>query len=102
MDALQRYAWPGNVRELENIIERAVILSDGSTLQLDEGLDATPSPHPNIENKRLEEVERTHILSVLKETNWRIRGTDGAAAILDINPSTLRSRIQKLGLVRPS
>ena len=100
MDTLERYAWPGNVRELENIIERAVILADEATLQLDDTLEADTAL-PTARTGTLEDVERTHILQILEETNWRIRGKRGAAEILDINPSTLRSRMQKLGIERP-
>jgi transcriptional regulator with GAF, ATPase, and Fis domain len=102
MAALARYAWPGNVRELENIIERAVILSDDATLQLDETLEADRHPAlPTTGPATLEEAERDHILQVLEATNWRVRGNGGAAEILDINPSTLRSRMKKLGIERP-
>lgn len=100
--ALQAYSWPGNVRELENIIERAVILSSGSTFEIDELLetlqatDAQPKPPLT-----LEEVERNHIIKVLEETGWRIEGKHGAAARLGLNPSTLRSRIEKLNIQKP-
>lgn len=100
--ALQAYSWPGNVRELENIIERAVILSSGSTFEVEELLetlratDAQPRPSPT-----LEEVERNHIIKVLEETGWRIEGKHGAAARLGLNPSTLRSRIEKLNIQKP-
>ncbi len=101
MDTLERYAWPGNVRELENIIERTVILTDDATLQLDDTLEADKRPAlPTADTATLEEVERTHILQVLEATNWRIRGKQGAAELLDLNPSTLRSRMQKLGIKR--
>jgi len=100
METLERYAWPGNVRELENIIERAVILADEATLQLDDTLEAKTAL-PTARTGTLEDVERTHILQTLEATHWRIRGKRGAAEILDINPSTLRSRMQKLGIERP-
>ena len=101
MDTLERYPWPGNVRELENIIERAVILADDTTLQLDDTLEADRRPaSPTAGPATLEDAERDHILQVLKETNGRIRGKRGAAEILDINPSTLRSRMKKLGIER--
>jgi formate hydrogenlyase transcriptional activator len=98
MDALQGYSWPGNIRELENVIERAVINAQSKTLQVD--LPKT-STFVIDEHKSLEEVEREYILRILDKTNWRIAGPDGAAAILGINPSTLRSRIQKLGITKP-
>jgi len=99
MTALQAYSWPGNVRELENIIERAVILSPGSILQLDEMLDLvrTIEAQPTT-SLTLEEVERNHILKVLEEARWRIEGKRGAAVRLGLNPSTLRSRIEKLNI----
>ncbi len=99
MTALQAYSWPGNVRELENIIERAVILSPGSILQLDELLDLvhTIKAQPTT-SLTLEEVERNHILKVLEETGWKIEGKQSAAVRLGLNPSTLRSRIEKLNI----
>jgi PAS domain S-box-containing protein len=102
MTALQAYSWPGNVRELENIIERAVILSPGSILQLDERLDLvrTIEAQPTT-SLTLKEVEQNHILKVLEETGWRIEGEQGAAARLGLNPSTLRSRIEKLNIQKP-
>ena len=93
MDALRAYAWPGNVRELENVIERALILSTGSTLRL----EAPPGPsargtagQPALE--RLDEVERAHIRRLLETCAWTIDGTGHAAAKLGFNPSTLRKR----------
>ena len=100
MRALQDYPWPGNIRELESIIERAVILCPGPVLQLADKLEI-PSPPSSAGMNTLEEVERNQILKTLSETRWRIEGKDGAAAILDLNPSTLRARIHKLGIVRP-
>ena len=99
MTALQAYSWPGNVRELENIIERAVILSPGSTIEPDEMLDLvrTIEAQPTT-SLTLEEVERNHILKVLEEARWRIEGKRGAAVRLGLNPSTLRSRIEKLNI----
>jgi formate hydrogenlyase transcriptional activator len=100
MKALQDYPWPGNVRELESIIERAVILCPGPVLQLADKLDISFSPLSSIV-RTLEETERNQILKTLSETRWRIEGKDGAAATLGLNPSTLRARMHKLGLVRP-
>ncbi|MGI9456104.1 MAG: sigma 54-interacting transcriptional regulator [Aeoliella sp.] len=96
MQALQRYAWPGNIRELRNVIERSVIITAKDVLQVelpdeDEGWNLGLS---------LEEVERQHIMRVLEQTDWRVKGTGGAAEILDINPSTLLSRMRKLGIQR--
>ena len=117
MDRLVCYSWPGNVRELENVIERAVILSPG--IELEVAPDVLPevaavartlaaAPRPTLEEKRpkaplpqsIDQVERNHILEVLMLTNWRIEGTEGAAALLNMNPSTLRSRMKKLGVQR--
>ena len=98
MDTLMRYAWPGNVRELENLIERALILSPGSALRLDEPLAAPTRRAPD----RLDEIEREHILRILERCGWRINGDGNAAAVLGLEPSTLRSRMQKLGIRRPA
>ncbi|HYR79689.1 MAG TPA: sigma 54-interacting transcriptional regulator [Candidatus Dormibacteraeota bacterium] len=113
MERLVSYPWPGNVRELENVIERAVILSRGSELEV--APDVLPEVAAVVqmqaaapEEKRpdslpphsIDQVERNHILDVLMRTNWRIEGTDGAAALLNLNPSTLRSRMKKLGVQR--
>jgi len=100
MKSLQEYPWPGNVRELESIIERAVILCPGPALQLADKLDISSSPMSSA-MRTLEEVERNQILKILSETRWRIEGKDGAATILGLHPSTLRARIQKLGILRP-
>jgi PAS domain S-box-containing protein len=101
MKALQSYPWPGNVRELENIIERAVILCTGSVLQLTDKLKIS-SPALLSTVRTLEETERNQILKILAETNWHIEGTNGAAAILGLHPSTLRARMHKLGIARPA
>jgi formate hydrogenlyase transcriptional activator len=102
MDALQSYSWPGNVRELASVIERAVITSHGTTLDIVERIGTSfnmkiERPH----NKNLLDVERAHIISVLEETGWRVEGAKGAARILGINPSTLRTRMRKLAIIRP-
>ena len=102
----QAYAWPGNVRELENLVERAVILTTSSTLDLDSipVLSAEPGvvqPAPaRAAGARLEAVEREHILATLELTRWVIEGPSGAAKILDLHPNTLRSRMKKLGIAR--
>jgi len=96
METLQRYLWPGNVRELRNIIERATILSAGPTLHVD-----LPEPlDPKTPGMTLEEVERRHIIAVLDEVRWRIRGDGGAAQRLGLKPSTLESRMRKAGIKR--
>ena len=98
MDALVNYGWPGNVRELENVLERALILSSGSTLHLEEPLAAAARPAAD----RLDTIERDHILRVLDRCGWRIDGTGNAATVLGLRPSTLRSRMQKLAIRRPA
>ena len=95
MDKLQRYPWPGNVRELRNIIERAMILTQGKTLQVElSNIDIAQEMH----NQSLEAVERAHIESILEQTKGRIAGKLGAAEILGIKPNTLRSRMERLGV----
>lgn len=99
MAELMAYSWPGNVRELEHVIERAVILSEGQTLRLAEKLiepEAGPADENEITN--LAEVEKRHIIKILKSTNWRIEGPRGAAVLLGLHPNTLRGRMQKLGI----
>jgi PAS domain S-box-containing protein len=101
MSRLQAYAWPGNVRELRNVIERALILSAGPTLRIDapgQSPDALPQ---GAADESLEAIERAHIRAILGRTGWRIRGEQGAAAILGLKPTTLEYRIKKLGLTRP-
>jgi transcriptional regulator with GAF, ATPase, and Fis domain len=98
MDALMHYDWPGNVRELQNVIERALIVSPGPALQIAEPPGAPTRSTPD----RLDEVEREHILRVLERCGWRINGEGNAAAVLGLEPSTLRSRMQKLGIRRPA
>ncbi|MDP3429795.1 MAG: sigma 54-interacting transcriptional regulator, partial [Desulfomicrobium sp.] len=94
LQMLEGYDWPGNVRELQSVIERAVILSKGPSLrivdQFDTSLKASKTSDRDL--KSLVDLVREHIIQVLQKTNWRIEGTNGAAAILDINPSTLRAR----------
>jgi len=98
MDALRAYPWPGNIRELRNVLERAVILSTSSTLEVSVGPAAGPAAAGP---PTLAATERTQILAALDQTGWRIRGPAGAAALLGLKPTTLESRIKKLGLARP-
>jgi transcriptional regulator with GAF, ATPase, and Fis domain len=98
---LVAYPWPGNVRELENIIERAVILANGPILEVDP--DTLPLGFSTAEvtaESTLEAVERDHIVKVLKQTEGVIDGPRGAAKILNLHPSTLRSRMEKLRIPR--
>ncbi len=102
MERLERYSWPGNVRELENVIERAVILTEGDTLRLDDMLDPLGSLTVRGGGQRaLEDVERDHIFAILNETGWKIQGKNSTAEILDLHPNTLRSRMKKLGIAKP-
>jgi formate hydrogenlyase transcriptional activator len=100
MDALVRYAWPGNIRELQNFIERAVILTEGSSLkaplaELREGKSRSST------GATLKEVERKHVMQVLRDTNWVLGGASGAAARLGIPRTTLIYRMRRLGIERP-
>jgi transcriptional regulator with GAF, ATPase, and Fis domain len=98
---LESHEWPGNVRELENVLERAVITSDGGPLTLAGLLDRwEASIDDEAPSLALEDVERSHIARVLAMTHWRIQGHGGAAHLLRLKASTLRSRMQKLGIRR--
>ncbi|HEX2674223.1 MAG TPA: sigma 54-interacting transcriptional regulator [Polyangiaceae bacterium] len=126
LKALREYDWPGNVRELENVIERGVVLSSGPTLELDPRMfgsapdhapssrpplarPATPpavpssaaSDEPSPRPASLEEVERRHILKALERCRWVLEGPQGAAQLLNLTPSTTRSRMKRLGITRP-
>ncbi|MBE0576436.1 MAG: sigma 54-interacting transcriptional regulator [Desulfuromonadales bacterium] len=110
LNLLQDYSWPGNVRELESVVERAVIISSGSSLQVLERFEAfqkTDELAGEVADetaggavKALADMERDHILQVLLKTAWRVEGKNGAAVLLGINPSTLRARMRKFGIVR--
>jgi transcriptional regulator with GAF, ATPase, and Fis domain len=111
MERLTSYHWPGNIRELENVLERAIILSNEPVLRIDAEVFGSPArPQPIGEPAKpdeppggsLETMERSHILAVLKQTQWVIEGPKGAAKILDLHPNTLRSRMKKLGIRRAS
>jgi len=100
---LRRYAWPGNVRELANLIERAMILSKGRTLEVPLGELKRRRSRADHEDRAstLEAVERMHILRVLRETNWTLGGPRGAAARLGMKRTTLQSLMRRLGITRP-
>ncbi|MFT3823660.1 MAG: sigma-54 dependent transcriptional regulator [Chitinophagaceae bacterium] len=109
MEEMCAYNWPGNIRELENIMEQSVILNDGkSGLELKRSLTATPPPLPGNLNigtfsdvKLIQqETERAYIISILKKANGRIRGTNGAAELLNIKPTTLEAKMAKLNIKR--
>jgi formate hydrogenlyase transcriptional activator len=117
VERLNSYSWPGNIRELQNVIERALILSHGPTLELEPDLIGVfPSKDPlDIANavaelaqstgsvsvlRTLEEVERAHISAVLHQTRGVVEGVNGAARTLGMHPNTLRHRMQKLGIKR--
>jgi formate hydrogenlyase transcriptional activator len=106
MAALQAYHWPGNVRELQNVIERAMILSRGPVLRVEEALGPTTPERDAGERRRptesLRDAERAHIVQVLERCRWTIEGRGQAAERLGLNPSTLRNRMRKLGLTRPA
>jgi len=119
MSRMCAYSWPGNIRELQNVIERAVVLSKGPVLTVERSAlfdSLRPEPMTGVAAEipipsstmtagsatvpSLDEVDRRHIVAVLTQTNWRIEGDRGAAKLLNLQPSTLRSRMQKLGIVR--
>jgi formate hydrogenlyase transcriptional activator len=123
MDALVNYSWPGNIRELENLIERAVLLSPGKELRVplaelkqatlsvsdisDISADgsfvppSSPAGSASAPVATLEEAERQHILRALRQTEWRIAGPKGAAAVLGMKRTTLQARMRKLNIRRP-
>ena len=104
ISTLRRYDWPGNIRELQNVIERAAILAAGGKLSFD--LGATPARPPTTANlstltlEDIKQLERDTIVRALNDTNWRVYGDDGAAARLGIPPTTLTSRMKKMGIER--
>ena len=103
MGELSTYSWPGNVRELENIIERAVILSNNNVLKLQDKLTSksnTNSDNTDASLKSFSDMEKDYIIKVLEYADWRVSGEQGAATILEMHPNTLRSRMSKLGIKR--
>lgn len=102
LEALSRYAWPGNIRELENLVERSVILTQGTDLQMPINELQMGRRPATVETATLEEIEREQILRVLDETRWVVGGPAGAAARLGVKRTTLQSKMQKLGISRPS
>ena len=111
---LESYAWPGNVRELQNVVERAIILSDGARIEIARALpDGARQPRPSTVDTSAEEppailnrdemltLERDNILRALESCGWRVAGEIGAARLLDVPASTLSSRMKALGIVKP-
>jgi transcriptional regulator with GAF, ATPase, and Fis domain len=110
LQRLQTYRWPGNIRELENVIERAVILADDPIIEIEadlltgrSGSNVEPSYHSMPPpDASFEAISRQHILNVLEQCKWVIEGANGAANILNMQPSTLRYRMKKLGIAKTS
>jgi chemotaxis protein methyltransferase CheR len=98
---LQSYKWPGNIRELENILERAVINTSGSTLQLPEGLSQLAQASSPEGFESLHDMERDYIARVLEKTGWKISGKNSAAEILGLHRNTLLARMKKLDIHKP-
>ena len=114
IELLKSYSWPGNVRELQNLIERAIIVSDGRHLNLQSIFStgqtakapSVPEKPPStasriLTTKDIVDMERENLLSALQQTGWRVSGKKGAARLLDMNPSTFVSRMKKLSIKRP-
>lgn len=109
MEALQRYSWPGNIRELRNVIERAMIVSQGPALRVElptlpaavlDGFARVANGDASTDALTLDEAQRKHIRAILQKTGWRVSGKNGAATILGLKPTTLESRMAKLGIFR--
>ena len=106
INKLQLYDWPGNVRELENVIERAVILSSGNTLDISDIPKIKEQSSQTViestdDSNKLKDIEKDHILKVLKECNWIVEGRRGASLKLGLAPTTLRDRMKKLEIRKP-
>ena len=102
LDTLGSYAWPGNIRELANVLERSVIISRGTTLELGEGAALPADTTPVRRDPTLHELTRQRIIEALEETGWRVSGPRGAARLLGLKPTTLEARMKRLGIHRPS
>jgi DNA-binding NtrC family response regulator len=95
LERLQRYDWPGNVRELRNLVERALILCHGPVLSIEPPLEATPGGEANLS---LDEGQRRQIQKALEASGGRVSGPGGAAELLGLKPTTLRSKMERLGI----
>jgi PAS domain S-box-containing protein len=115
VSTIKEYSWPGNIRELKSLLERAVILSQGNVLRLDQALpnvaaqtdsnqaQESESGEPKILNeKEMKALQKTNLLAALKQTDWRVSGNQGAAELLGVRPTTLADRIRTLGIVKPT
>jgi formate hydrogenlyase transcriptional activator len=103
MEPLCAYAWPGNIRELGNVVERSVIITRGTVLELGDWIPIAPPTNSAIreQSETLEAIERNHILAALERVGWKVSGATGAAAALGLKPTTLEFRMKKLGISRP-
>jgi PAS domain S-box-containing protein len=101
LDTLGGYAWPGNVRELANVLERSVIVSRGTTLELGEWVSLPVDPIPVRRDAATEGLTRERIIEALEETGWRVSGPRGAAQRLGLKPTTLEARMKRMGISRP-
>jgi formate hydrogenlyase transcriptional activator len=102
MEKLMEYHWPGNIRELENVIERAHVLSSGKKLEITDWFASSTTRLPEQKDiLPMDEFEKQYLLKVLRLTKWKIRGKNGASELLYINPTTLESRMKRLGIERP-
>jgi PAS domain S-box-containing protein len=101
LDTLGGYAWPGNVRELANVLERSVIISRGTTLELGDWVTLPVEPIPVRRAPALQELTRERIIEALEETGWRVSGPRGAAHLLGLKATTLEARMKRLGITRP-
>ncbi|MCL1124509.1 sigma-54 interaction domain-containing protein [Shewanella surugensis] len=99
---LMLHNWPGNVRELQNVLEREIILSQGDVLQIAPITTINTNNALQASSLTLAQMEKQYVTQVLQQVNWRISGNTGAATLLDLAPSTLRSRMKKLGITRPN